>query len=58
MFARIVAKCMTKGGIGVFAPTAITTMNFVTRIKMAIANFAPVPSPVGMPCVALTTSIT
>lgn len=40
MFARIVAKCMTKGGIGAFAPTVIITMNFVTRIKMAIANFA------------------
>lgn len=29
-FARIVAKSMTKGGIGVFAPTAITTTNFVS----------------------------
>jgi hypothetical protein len=39
---------MTKGGIGVFVPIAITTMNFVTRIKMAIVNFAPVPSPAGI----------
>lgn len=40
MFARTAAKCMTKGGIGAYVPTAITTMSFVTQTKMAIANFA------------------
>lgn len=40
MFARTAAKYMTKGGIGAYVPTAITTMNFVTQTKMAIANFA------------------
>lgn len=40
MFVRTAAKNMTKGGIGAYVPTAITTMNFVTQTKMAIATFA------------------
>lgn len=40
MNAPIAGMSTMKGGIGAFVPSAISTMNFVTQTKMAIATFA------------------